>query len=87
MAYTYKPVGKEAVDKNLNFSPIIKTKNFELQSYNEKKNVIQDERKMFFMDDINKKKEKDICEIYYYGQTRLLLLLLILLSFIFYLFK
>lgn len=41
MHYNYRPVGKEAtLDKNLNISPIIKSKNFELQSYNEKKNVI-----------------------------------------------
>ena len=30
MHYDYKPVGKEALDKNLNISPIIKSKNFEL---------------------------------------------------------
>ncbi|KAK5640628.1 hypothetical protein RI129_011439 [Pyrocoelia pectoralis] len=40
MHYNYKPVGKETLDKNLNISPVIKSKNFELKSYNEKKNVI-----------------------------------------------
>ncbi|KAK4873203.1 hypothetical protein RN001_015232, partial [Aquatica leii] len=40
MHYNYKLVGKEALDKNLNISPIINSKNFELKSYNEKKNVI-----------------------------------------------
>lgn len=40
LPYNYKLVGKEAVDKNLNIASSVYPKNFELMSYNEKKNVI-----------------------------------------------